>query len=269
MILLAALAVLVPDMVELPAGEYMAGAQEYEWEAWGQDNRFRRYYDSQVPRHRVIVQRFAMGRYEVTVGQYRQFAKDTGRRHDDGCELFKNNTVIMDYTRSWGDPGYWYSDDYPVTCVNWSDADAYARWLSKKTSRKFRLPSEAEWEYAARAGSDTMHTWGNGFDGTSACLFANVSRRTFGCEDGYPEAAPVGSFPPNKWGLHDMEGNAGEWTGTCWHRYTEPIPTTCSGYVHRMMFWGTSWWDSRLANRSGSHQGTRYNFRGFRVAEDL
>ncbi|QWR77729.1 formylglycine-generating enzyme family protein [Candidatus Magnetomonas plexicatena] len=151
------------------------------------------------PAREVCVNDFSMGKYEVTNEQFRKFRPD----HDSG--KFEGLTLN--------------EDKQPVVNVSWEDATEFAKWLSKKSGHTYRLPSEAEWEYAARSGTKTSHYWGN--DTAEACTYANVSDvtaqkrfskwRSFNCDDGFLVAAPVGSFKPNAYGLYDMLGNAWEW----------------------------------------------------------
>lgn len=151
------------------------------------------------PVHQVCVSSFDMGKYEVTNAQYRKFKPNYNSGKLEGFTLNKDNQ--------------------PVVNVNWYEAVAYAKWLSKKSGQHFRLPTEAEWEYAARAGTTTSRYWGN--NPNEACKYANVADMTakkyqpnwatFTCNDGYAVTAPVGSFKPNQFGLYDMLGNVWEW----------------------------------------------------------
>ncbi|WP_420265237.1 formylglycine-generating enzyme family protein [Candidatus Magnetominusculus dajiuhuensis] len=151
------------------------------------------------PVHEVCVNDFSMGKYEVTNDQFKKFRPGHKSGTFEGISL--------------DDP------KQPVVNVSWEDAVEYAKWLSSKTGHAYRLPTEAEWEYAARAGSTAAYFWGN--DPNEACKYANVADataqkkypkwRAFNCDDGNLVAAPVGSFKPNAFGLYDMLGNAWEW----------------------------------------------------------
>lgn len=154
------------------------------------------------PVHEVCVDGFSMGKYTVTNAQYRKFKPE----HNSGEH--KVNSLN--------------SDSQPVVNVSWDEAVEYAKWLSLKSGKNYRLPTEAEWEYAARGGTNTRNYWGDGKD--DACGYANVhdltSKRAFSdfrdnhnCSDGYAVTAPVGSFRPNGFGLYDMMGNVWQWTG--------------------------------------------------------
>jgi sulfatase modifying factor 1 len=154
---------------------------------------------SERPVHEVCVTNFSIGKFEVTNAQYRKFKP----QHDSGSP---QKSSLND-------------DNQPVVNVSWEDAVMFAEWLSRKSGQTFRLPTETEWEYAARAGSSKSRFWGNNPE--EACTYANVADRTakkqrgkwttFTCDDGYAVAAPVGSFKPNGYGLHDVLGNVWEW----------------------------------------------------------
>ena len=122
------------------------------------------------PQREVTVRGFAAGKYEITRGQYRVFAEATNRG-SDGCFVWTGNDFAIDPTKSWRNTGFSQDDAHPAACVSWEDANAYARWLSQTTGKNYRLLSEAEWEYAARAGTVTARYWGN--DGDGSCEYAN------------------------------------------------------------------------------------------------
>jgi formylglycine-generating enzyme required for sulfatase activity len=182
--------------------------------------------DNEKPVHRVSVKGFAMGRYEVTVSEFRQFVNATGYKTEaekgEGCYVDKNGKGSWGYVKdaNWRNPYFSQNDNHPVVCISWDDATVYAEWLSQQTGQKYRLPTEAEWEYAARAGTKTARYWGNEPD--EACGYANVADKTakqkysiwtiHNCTDGYVYTAPVGHFQPNAFGLFDMLGNVWEWT---------------------------------------------------------
>ncbi len=136
---------------------------------------------------------------------------------------------VDDPAGDWSAPGYPQGDDHPVVCITHEDAQAYVDWLSARTGQRYRLPTEAEWEYAARAGSDDRRPWG--LDSSRSCQLANVrdtsfreafgTRETLACSDGHAHTAPVGSLPPNAWGLHDMVGNAAELVADCFGLYRD------------------------------------------------
>jgi formylglycine-generating enzyme required for sulfatase activity len=197
---------------------------------------------------------FAIGKYEVTFAKYDHFAEATGREKPED--------------------GGWGRGQRPVINVSSEDAQAYASWLSKQTSKRYRVPSEAEWEYAARAGTRTQFWWGDRIGSNRAnCLDCGSQW------DGM-KTAPVGSFAPNPFGLHDTAGNVWEWTQDCWHWYYEgaPIDGTAweeagGGDCGRRVVRGGSWGDVpeflRSAYRYRYFAGYRNINLGFRLAQDL
>jgi formylglycine-generating enzyme required for sulfatase activity len=174
---------------------------------------------------------FAMSQTEITLGQFGRFVEVAGYRteadRESACLRVDDRGVelVTDLSLSWNSPGYPISDQNPVVCVTWNDASAYATWLSEQTGRTYRLPTEEEWEYAARGGTSTSRYWGE--DPKDACYNGNTadetvldakgdSRRIEGarvpCRDGHLFTAPVGTYAANPWGLKDMIGNVAEWT---------------------------------------------------------
>ena len=229
--------------------------------------------DFEKPIHSVTVPAFQMGKYEVTVGQFRRYVQDTGYRTDaeknagdeEGCF---SNTSGNDWDsipdRSWQNPGYAIEDNQPVVCVSWNDAQAFIAWLTAQTGKAYRLPTEAEWEYVARAGSTTKYHFGN--DIWQLCRYANLADsstdfdwRNDSCSDGVGKRpAAVGRYKPNSYGLYDMHGNVGEWVEDCWHDSYAGAPSDGSAWksadcIQRVIR-GGSWfiipWDLRSANRS-------------------
>lgn len=177
--------------------------------------------NDEAPPHEVRVADFALGAYAVTKGQFRAFVTATGYRTDaekgGGCYVEKGNVWSYDPATSWRSPGYYQDDDHPVVCVSWNDATEFAEWLSKETGRRYRLPTEAEWEYAARSGgrqerfagfSDpaVFFKYGNFCDKNCSAEW-----RTSEQSDGFRYTSPVGSFLPNGLGLYDMVGNVWQW----------------------------------------------------------
>jgi formylglycine-generating enzyme required for sulfatase activity len=213
-----------PEMVVVPAGSFTMGSPESEpgrnsWEG---------------PQHVVTFARpFAVGKLEVTVDEFAAFARDTGYQPAGTCWTFENGKLDSRADRSWRNPGYAQDGSYPAVCLSWPDAKAYVAWLAKRTGKGYRLLSEAEWEYAARArttpGSGPRYGFGdddaaicahgNGFDQTAKqTIPGTVSWPALHCFDGHTYAAPAGQFPANAFGLHDMLGNAKEWTADCYQQ---------------------------------------------------
>jgi len=223
-----------PEMVWIPAGSFRMGGK----------------YSDEQPVHRVSVGRFAMGRYEVTFAEYDKFAKATGRKKPDD--------------RGWG------RANRPVIMVSWHDATAYAEWLSQQTGQQYRLPTEAEWEYAARAGTETKYWWGNEIgknraacDGCGAEWGWDAKRMT----------APVGSFAPNPFKLYDILGNVWEWTCSEYENKYAGKEQRCAkkgNKNNRLSLRGGSWDNDtarmRSANRFDRRPADRIVNVGFRLA---
>ncbi|MEK7232051.1 MAG: formylglycine-generating enzyme family protein [Pseudomonadota bacterium] len=270
-----------PEMVVIPAGRFVMGAAPGEEEREELSDQFR---NRSQPQHRVDVKSFSAGKFEVTRGQYRVFAEATGRS-GDGCFVWTATEFEKDPTKDWRNPAYAQDDSHPVACVSWDDASAYVQWLSQKTGRHYRLLSEAEWEYAARAGTTSARFWGDA--GNMSCGYANGADLTAeaqvpgasnwavaNCSDRYAYTAPVGSYRANAFGLHDMLGNVWEWTQDCWNANYSGAPADGSAWAAGDCFLrvvrGGSWEDAplglRAAYRVGSPTVIRVYIRGFRVA---
>ena len=272
-----------PEMVSIPGGRFVMGAApgEEEREQMGEPFRHR-----SRPQREVTVRSFAAGKYEITRGQYRAFAEAT-ERGGDGCYVWTGSDFALDPTKSWRDTGFSQDDAHPAVCVSWEDANAYTRWLSQITGKNYRLLSEAEWEYAARAGTVMARYWGN--NAGRSCEYANGADRTAqgeipdaigsyvaDCRDRYAFTAPVGSYRANVFGLHDMLGNVGEWTQDCWNDDYEGAPSDGNAWAGGECFMrpvrGGSWDDNPLGLRSAYRVGSpvviRLYSRGFRVACD-
>ncbi len=270
-----------PEMVVIPAGRFVMGTAPGEEEREELSDQFR---NRSQPRHGVDVKSFSAGKFEVTRGQYRVFAEASGRS-SDGCFVWTGAGFEKDPTKDWRNPGYAQDDLHPVACVSWDDASAYVRWLSQKTGRNYRLLTEAEWEYAARAGTTTTRFWGDA--GNMSCGYANgadlaAAAQVPGasnwyvanCNDRYAYTAPVGSYRANAFGLYDMLGNVWEWTQDCWNGNYSGAPTDGNAWAAGDCFLravrGGSWEDAplglRAAYRVGSPTVIRVYIRGFRVA---
>jgi formylglycine-generating enzyme required for sulfatase activity len=208
-------------MVVIPPGEFAMGFDGGEPER----------YEGPV-RQVSIARTFAAGRTEITVAEFRRFVEATGHRAARGCYAWDGKVATLNEEANWQDPGYGRppGPEEPVVCVDWRDAAAYTRWLASRTGKPYRLLTEAEWEYAANAGSAARFPWGE--DPTLACRFANVFDQAgaaaanspiapVACNDGFPGVASVGSRQANAFGLHDMVGNAWEWVQDC---YVMPYP---------------------------------------------
>lgn len=240
-----------PEMVLIPAGTFRMGDISGEGS------------EKERPVHRVEIRAFALGRYEVTFTQYDAFTRATSRSslHDNG----------------------WGRGSRPAINVTWDEAKAYVKWLSDKTGKRFRLPSESEWEYAARAGTTTKYSFGN--REKVLCDYANhadistdynQSNKT--CSDGVGrQTATVGNYQPNAFDLFDVHGNVWEWVEDCQKGSFRNAPSNggawTNGTCHYRVLRGGSWadgpWILRSASRHGFPPDWRYKNLGFRVAQDL
>jgi formylglycine-generating enzyme required for sulfatase activity/class 3 adenylate cyclase len=268
-----------PEMVVIPAGSFTMGVPQTEIDRYGVR------LGTGAPLHLArIAQPFGLGEFLVTRKQYAAFAAETGHQGSGCFALPPDGTSWkFDPALRWRDPGFTQADTHPAVCVSWDDAIAYVSWLSKKTGRNYRLPSEAEWEYAARAGD----TAGRYFGDAPICEFANVrdqrkkqlysTGQFFDCDTGFSNTSPVGSFPPNGFGLYDMLGNVWEWVEDCWGRsYVDaPIDGTaresapCQARVRRGGSWNSV--ERFLYNvgvRASGIPYVREEVYGFRVASD-
>jgi formylglycine-generating enzyme required for sulfatase activity len=267
-----------PVMVVIPAGHFQMGSAE------GEEGR------PEGPIHEVTIgYRFAVGKFEVTYAQFSQFVQESGHAPAGNCTIWTGNKWEPREDASWRNPGHGRAplENEPVSCVSWNDAKAYVNWLSGKTGERYRLPSEAEWEYVARAGTSTRYYWGDSADGicTRINLFDQSGRRasdlayvSADCDDGYPYTAPVGSFAANPFGLYDVIGNVWEWTEDC---YAVPYPPDLAdgrshqvdGDCERRSIRGGGWITSparqRAAFRGRDPPGLVFSPFGLRVARDM
>jgi formylglycine-generating enzyme required for sulfatase activity len=275
-----------PAMVVIPTGSFQMGAPDDEQ---GRS-------DAEIPRHTVsIAQGFAMGRSAVTVGQFREFVRASGYKPDSiklgGASVYDERSGALrdDTGATWQDDyaGHPAADKLPVVNVSWNDAEAYANWLSQRTGKRYRLPSEAEFEYAMRGGTDTRYWWGNGVPSSrventtgeadrspSGRRWSNAFKRY---HDGYWGPAPVMSFAPNPFGLYDIDGNVSEWVADCWHDSYIRAPRDGSAWVNpgcsirvvRGGSWGSSPDQERSAYRQGADASVRSGRVGFRIVREL
>ena len=270
-----------PEMVVVPSGKFTMGAPAAETAREGVPDNIA---PNERPQHEVTVSSFALGKYAVTRGEFAAFVAATGY-DPKGCNVSDGNQIRLDENASWRDPNFDQTDRHPVVCVTWDDAQAYIKWLSAKTGQRYRLPSEAEWEYAARAGTTTARYWGD--DPNLQCDYANGSDLTAkeqyagwtvaNCRDGYVHTAPVGSFRPNPWGLYDMLGNAWQLTADCWNKNYSGAPADgsawtggdCGKHAARGGAWPAISWKIRSAHRIWFETGIRSYITGFRLARAL
>jgi formylglycine-generating enzyme required for sulfatase activity len=268
-----------PEMTVIPAGAAILGSPEAETVREGRAPALAAF---ERPQRRVAFPKpFGMATHHVTRAEFAAFARATGRPMA-GCVVLAGGkwSEGPDPAYGWNKPGWPQRGDEPVTCVNWDDAAAYARWLSARTGAAYRLPSEAEWEYAARAGTATARWWGDG--ATGMCARANGGDRDYAavlpadttanltCSDGYAFTSPVSRYPANPYGLHDMYGNAWQWTADCF----APVPGTAPpGDCKARSIRGGSWHSSvatlRSATRFSLPPALRSSSLGFRVMREM
>jgi formylglycine-generating enzyme required for sulfatase activity len=270
-----------PEMVVIPAGSFTMGSNAAEQALANTAGVGKNFTDRENPQHSVSVRSFAAGRYAVTKGQFAAFAKakayQTEAEKDDGCFAWTGTEWKKDKAYNWRSPGFNQADDHPVACVSWNDAQAYAQWLSQTTGKAYRLPSEAEREYAARAGSQTAFWWGNSINTNQANYNGNYAYN--GSEKGLyrQTTVAVNSFAANPFGLYNMHGNVLEWTQDCWNETYQGAPTDgsawatgdCSQRVLRGGSWGNIPAILRSAIRHGDAAVGRFTITGFRLARTL
>ena len=249
---------LAPKMVVVPAGSFMMGPTPEEPVQ----------LDTEQPRHKVTIKKaYAISQYEITFAEFDRFAEATGYRKPSD--------------KGWGE-AYWGRTNMPVFDVTWQDAQRYVEWLSEQTGERYRLPSEAEWEYAARAGTTTAFSTGDCIHTDQANFHGRYEFGDCPLPDAYRgKAMPVGSFKPNAWGLYDVHGNMFEWTGDCWHPSYDGAPDDGTAWMNegddvnceRRVLRGGSWSgrpaDIRSANRTHNDANFKSIFIGFRVVREL
>ncbi|MDA8405918.1 MAG: SUMF1/EgtB/PvdO family nonheme iron enzyme [Deltaproteobacteria bacterium] len=278
-------------LVRIPSGEYMMGSpkQELDWlrltfrRTWREGHK--QWFQDETPLHPVrITKPFYMGAYDVTVKEFRDFVDDTKYKTDaekgDGGMIFSNkdNRWVPQKNMKWDSVPWKIADNQPVVFVSWNDAQAFCKWLSRKEKRRYRLPTEAEWEMACRGGAVWVrYPWGNKLPGDRDTNFGDGNPKLPASlttvNDGYEYVSPVGSYPPNGFGLYDMDGNVMEWVQDYYDRNyyeTSPIndpqgPATGSGRVNKGGNWFASPADCRCAFRGFSGETMSFWNLGFRV----
>jgi formylglycine-generating enzyme required for sulfatase activity len=273
-----------PEMVVVPAGSFVMGTPAGA----------RRSGVAAAESDAVVIElphAFALGRHEVSRGQFAQFIAKSGYEPRAGCRTWDPalGRFSENPRRGWLNPATPAvpADAHPVTCVSFADAQAYVQWLARETGERYRLPSEAEWEYAARARSTALRSWGDDADG--GCDQANTYDLTAdaafrlgwanaGCRDGHADVAPAGQFAANAFGLHDLIGNVREWVQDCATasyvgRPRDARPWEWLGGCRQRVQRGGSWLsppdEARSAARFAAGADDRSDDAGFRVAMDL
>ncbi len=247
-----------PDMVVLPAGSFMMGTPEDEVGRQPDEG----------PLHQVTFAKpFAISRYQVTAGEWDAYVRESGAKIANGdtrpgreCKASK--------------PRYKQGPKQPAVCMSYHDVQDYVAWLSKKTGKRYSLVSEAQREYAARAGSSGPFPFPLDPD---AEYEISRNANVYGPKDGYSYSSPVGSYPPNDFGVYDMHGNVYEWVADCYHDSYGGAPTDGSAWTEancdivsiRGNDWGEAPIFSRSGNRNNAHSTARGDWLGFRVAREL
>ena len=272
-----------PSLVVVPPGQFRMGTPA----GINIDNET----GESPPVEMSVPRAFAIGRFEVTHGEFAAFAAATDFEPVVRCRVWSDDKGRYDDddNRSWRRPGVPARprSRHPVSCVSWEDAQRYVRWLAERTGLLYRLPTEAEWEYAARAGSDALYPWGN--SPHQGCAYVNAYDITtreryplawthMACRDGFAGVAPVGSLKPNAFGVYDMLGNVWEFAEDCATRSHIGRPKDGRAWVwqggcERRIQRGGGWITSVARIRPGYHGDAnathRFDFGGFRVARDL
>ncbi|MBM3534133.1 MAG: formylglycine-generating enzyme family protein [Alphaproteobacteria bacterium] len=256
-----------PELVVVPPGRFTMGALPNEERAG-------------PPEEQVtvaIARPFAVGRFAVTRDEFAAFVAVTARRIEDGCFIVVGESLQRERTRSWREPGFAQDGRHPAVCVSWNDAKAYVAWLSQTTGKTYRLLSEAEREYVARAGSTTPFWWGSTISADRANYNSTVAYA--GVTGGAWRRAtlPVDAFVANPWGLFNVHGNVWDWTEDCWNMGNAGHPGTgaargqgdCGLRVMRGGGWGNFPHTLRAARRGREPPDSRLNSVGFRVAREL
>ncbi len=278
-----------PEMITIPPGSYVKGSPPGEAVGEGAPERDAA---NETPQEPVEVTRaFAVSTYEITRAQFSAFVAEAGYDPDWECITwdFEADAWGARGTEwSWDTPGIEQAEDHPVLCVSFTDATAYVTWLREKTGEPYRLLTDVEWEYIARDGTQDLRPWPQSSDRSTVCAHANVTDLTtaealridtgdsdshvFPCNDGFAFTAPVGSFPANGFGVHDILGNAWEWVEGC--MYTTPedgeeAVENCDERLIRGGAWQAKAWYVRPAKRDWAPFWLRSARVGLRVARDL
>jgi len=282
-----------PEMVDISHGSFVMGSNvEGDFKL------------SSAPLHQVTISAFRMAKYEVTVGEFRTFVDATNYQVRKECwRREKGRKAVGVAPGSWDSPEYAPSEFHPVMCVSSNDAHAYIEWLSKESDTSYRLPSEAEWEYAARAGSTAAYHFGGKTE--ALCRYGNIFDRSgvraferdlggdwggVNCDDGAEYTSLVGMYEPNVFGLYDMIGNVGEIVADCEHYNYENAPIDGSAWMisckEEEYLWGLIVFELKVVHRGGSYgDGALYSRtairghtgisntsslgEGFRIAQDI
>ncbi|MBU6225374.1 MAG: formylglycine-generating enzyme family protein [Burkholderiales bacterium] len=259
-----------PDLVGVPAGLALLGSLPDEKDRESDEG----------PIQKVLMKAFAIGKYEVTKAQWRFFIEQSGYTTTQGCLTWVGDGYDKPPKVNWKETGFAQTDDHPVVCVSWLDVKAYTQWLSKISQKSYRLPTEMEWEYVAKADQGLVpFPWPSG---ESPCNRANLADqsllrlypnwRLVGCNDGFEFTSSVGSFAANPWGIYDLQGNVMEWVSDCYSSTIQVQPWKNSECIKRVIKGGG--WDMtekylRNAYRGRAAAHISSTGIGFRVVRDF
>ena len=237
-----------PDMVVVPAGSFTMGSTK--------DEPGHQFWEAEVKV--AIAQPLAVGKFPVTRGEFNAFVKAAGYRVGESCFTLTETGWRSVQGRSFQDPGFAQEDNHPVTCMNWNDAKAYVGWLTKTTGKNYRLLSEAEREYVARAGTTTAFWWGSSIEPDQANYNAKSSFRPGGPTGEFrARTVPVDSFKPNPWGVFSVHGNTWDWVEDCRHESNVGYPgdgtARTTGSCTDRKLRGGSWADGPTGVRAAVH----------------
>lgn len=254
----------------IPSGSYFIGESEGDT---GQKSESLRKVDG-----------FKLSKAEVTVAQFERFVADTGYQTNaethyggvKGCNVMSDSGPgwHWDEKASWKEPGFAQGPNHPVVCLSRKDVDQYISWLSRKSGESYRLPTEVEWEYAARSGGSKYYQWQ--YSGDQPCNHSNASAANSECKDEFQYTSPVAAFKSNSFDLFDMQGNVQEWVGDCWRASHDNITThaatslteDCSRSGVRGGSWAHSYNELHAAKRSSAGKAGRSSTLGFRLVKD-
>jgi formylglycine-generating enzyme required for sulfatase activity len=257
-----------PQMVVIPAGSFSMGSPVTE----------RGHETDEEPQHNVeLKSSFAMSVAPVTRAEFELFVAASGYQSAKSCRVYENGGWVERTDLSYRNPGFRQDADHPVICVNWNDARAYADWLSTKTGKRYRLPTEAEWEYAARAGSTTPFWWGNQISTSLANYDGSLVYGSGNPGEHRQATVRAREFDANPWGLYQVHGNVSQWVEDCWNAGYRGAPADgsawtqgdCARRVLRGGSWGYAPKDLRAAYREGATATFRTYTFGIRLVRVL
>lgn len=254
-----------PEMVAIREGCFLMGSPATE-----KDRK------TDEVQHKVCVSRFEIGKYEITKGQFSAFVAEKNYQTDaeltGGCYFYNGKDWVKNASYSWRNVGFVQGDNHPASCISLNDAQAYVAWLNEKTGKAYHLPTEAQWEYTARAGTTTAFYTGNCINPNQASYNGNFDYSNCGTGAHRDQSVPVGSYPANPWGVYDMAGSVWEWTCSDYdpnYYGSEKICSSSGAQTNRTLRGGSWFIDPkflRSANRDRYTPDYAIYDRGFRLA---